>query len=178
MSKYPSLRRLLAAAVVGLVFAGVLTAVAWSNRAAEPDKTAAPAPAADGKVWPLWGGSVSRNMVNPFEKNTPTDWSNQEGQEKRIKWSADLGDRAYGGPVIADGKVFIGTNNKNPRNPRDRDKATKDPLDKGILMCFREADGKFLWQAVHDKLPPGASTTGPTRGSAPRPWSRASASIT
>jgi outer membrane protein assembly factor BamB len=153
----------LALAATLVVFAGILTAVAWSHRAADVDRTR-DAPAADGKVWPMFGGSISRDMVNPFEKQVPTDWSVEEGQEKHVKWSADLGDRAYGGPVIADGKVFVGTNNKNPRNDRDRDKATKEPLDKGILMCFRESDGKFLWQGVHDKLLAGRVNDWPEEG--------------
>jgi outer membrane protein assembly factor BamB len=162
MRAYPHLRRVLALAATLVVFAVVLTAVAWSNRAADqkvPDSVAA-----DGKVWPMFGGNVERNMVNPFEKNVPTEWSVEEGQEKHVKWTADLGDRAYGGPIIADGKVFIGTNNKNPRNDRDRDKATHDPIDKGIVMCFRESDGKFLWQAVHDKLPAGRVNDWPEEG--------------
>jgi outer membrane protein assembly factor BamB len=162
MKAYPHLRRVLALAATLAVFAAVLTAVAWSNRAA--DDKAKDAVAADGKVWPMFGGSVARNMVNAFEKNVPTDWSVEEGQEKNVKWSVDLGDRAYGGPVIADGKVFVGTNNKNPRNDRDRDKETKDPIDKGIVMCFRESDGKFLWQAVHDKLPAGRVNDWPEEG--------------
>ena len=50
-----------------------------------------------------------------------------------------------------------------PRNPKIKG-------DKGILMCFHEEDGKFLWQAVHDKLRPAGSTTGPRRASAPAPF--------
>jgi outer membrane protein assembly factor BamB len=163
MRAYPHLRRLLALVATVVVFAAVLTAVAWSNRAGEDNK-ARDSVAADGKTWPIFGGSVARNMVNPFEKNIATDWSVEEGQQKHIKWSVDLGDRAYGGPTIADGKVFIGTNNKNPRNDRDRDKATHEPLDKGIVMCFRESDGKFLWQGVHDKLPAGRVNDWPEEG--------------
>src|SRR6266705_3046327 len=52
-------------------------------------------------------------------------------------------DLAVGGPGVADGKVFFGTNNGIPR-----DKAVKGT--KAVLMCFNEADGKFLWQAVHE----------------------------
>ena len=66
------------------------------------------------------------------------------------------GRRAYGGPIIAGGKVFVGTNNERPRNNRDTKKNADgevEPIDKGILMCFDEKTGKFLWQAVHDKLP-------------------------
>jgi outer membrane protein assembly factor BamB len=50
--------------------------------------------------------------------------------------------------VVAGGKIYVGTNNARPRNP-------KITGDKGILMCFRASDGKFLWQAVHDKLESG-----------------------
>jgi outer membrane protein assembly factor BamB len=68
---------------------------------------------------------------------------------KNVKWVAKLGSKAYGGPTIAGGRIFVSTNNSSPRDP----KVTED---KGILMCFRESDGKFLWQAVHDKLANGA----------------------
>jgi outer membrane protein assembly factor BamB len=92
--------------------------------------------------WPMWGGKPQRNMFSAI-KNLPSSWDVKS--RKNIKWKADLGNASYGNPVIADGKVFVGTNNANPRNP-----AIKG--DKGILMCFRESDGKFLWQAVSDKL--------------------------
>src|SRR6202008_2461873 len=51
---------------------------------------------------------------------------------------------AYGGPVVADGKVLVGTNNAVPRDPKTKGK------DKAVLMAFNEADGKFLWQLAHD----------------------------
>src|SRR5262249_53670037 len=109
------------------------------------------------KIWPLFGGTNQRNMVNTIDKNVPTEWSVDKGQEKNIKWIADLGSKAYGGPVISGGKIFIGTNNGKPRNP-------KITGDKGIVMCFREADGKFLWQSVHDKLPSGMVHDWPQEG--------------
>ena len=37
-------------------------------------------------------------------------------------------------------------NNGAPRDPRIKG-------NRGILMCFAEKDGKFLWQAVHDMAP-------------------------
>jgi outer membrane protein assembly factor BamB len=92
--------------------------------------------------WPMWGGKPQRNMSSTV-KNLPSSWDIKS--RKNIKWKADLGDTSYGNPVIADGKVFVGTNNANPKNPKIKG-------DKGILMCFRESDGKFLWQAVSDKL--------------------------
>lgn len=93
---------------------------------------------------PMFGGSLSRNMANTVDKGIPLDFSVEEGDEKRIKWQAELGSKSYGGPVIAEGKVLVGTNNATPR-----DKSIKGK-DKAILMCFNEADGKFLWQSVHE----------------------------
>jgi outer membrane protein assembly factor BamB len=98
------------------------------------------------RSWPLFGGTLSRNMVNAVDKDMPTDWSIVEGKRKNIKWMAQLGNKAYGGPVIAGGKVFVGTNNASPRDPGVKGH-------KAVVMCFAEADGKFLWQALHD-IPP------------------------
>jgi outer membrane protein assembly factor BamB len=92
--------------------------------------------------WPMWGGTPQRNMAAAVQ-NLPSTWDVKTGAN--IKWKADIGTASYGNPVVADGKVFLGTNNGNPKNPAITG-------DKGILMCFRESDGKFLWQAVSDKL--------------------------
>jgi outer membrane protein assembly factor BamB len=75
--------------------------------------------------------------------NLPESWDVKSG--KNIKWKAQIGSTSFGNPVVAGGKIFLGTNNGNPRNPNIQE-------DKGVLMCFRESDGKFLWQAVTDKL--------------------------
>lgn len=115
------------------------------------------------RIWPTFGGTPSRNMVNSTETGIPTEWEIRKNEEKKnFKWVAKLGSRAYGGPTIAGGKIFIGTNNESPRNNRDTDPkkvnvTTKlpQPIDKGVLMCFRESDGKFLWQHVNDKLESG-----------------------
>jgi outer membrane protein assembly factor BamB len=127
-----------------------------------PVQTRDPAPAPDAKgeagkgtSWDMFGGTLQRNMVNTFEKNVPTEWDLES--KKNIKWSAELGSRAYGGPVIHGGKIFIGTNNEAPRNPEIKG-------DKGIIMCFDEKDGKFLWQAVHDKLAAGMVNDWPREG--------------
>lgn len=98
--------------------------------------------AAAAQDWPMWGGTPQRNMAADVT-NLPSTWDVKTGTN--IKWKADIGTASYGNPVVAEGKVFLGTNNGNPKNPAITG-------DKGILMCFRESDGKFLWQAVHDKL--------------------------
>jgi outer membrane protein assembly factor BamB len=114
---------------------------------------------------PMFGGTPGRNMVNLVERHIPGTLD----PERDVKWKAQLGSRSYGGPVIAAGKIFCGTNNENPRNDRDRGKATEDdpfgePLDKGILMCFEEKTGDFVWQAVHDKLNGGPVNDWPHEG--------------
>ena len=79
---------------------------------------------------------------------------------------ADLGSKAYGGPIISNGRVFIGTNNQNPRDKKlVEDGPNKGkPVDLGVVMCFDEAKGKFLWQAVHKKLPGGLVVDWPLEG--------------
>jgi outer membrane protein assembly factor BamB len=96
--------------------------------------------------WPMLGGTPQRNMASPGAKNIPAEWSVEEGKQKNVKWMAELGTKSYGGPIIGDGKVFFGTNNGNPRDKKVQGKPA-------VLMCFNEADGKFLWQAVHEGPP-------------------------
>ena len=89
-----------------------------------------------------WGQRHSRNMVSD-EQGLPDSFEPQTG--KNVKWSAALGSECYATPVIAEGRVFIGTNNERPRDARHQG-------DRGVLMCFDEADGRFLWQLVVPKL--------------------------
>jgi outer membrane protein assembly factor BamB len=124
----------------------------------------------------MFGGTPDRNMVNLKDKleKFPTkgpDWNDDEAAKKWsaewVLWREDLGSRSYGGPIIAGGKVFVGTNNERPRNKRDFGKnmaGEMEPTDKGILMCFDEKSGKFLWQAVHDKLASGQVHDWPKEG--------------
>jgi outer membrane protein assembly factor BamB len=167
MNCCPTLRRLLAGLVTVAVLAPVVAAVVFTHNR-DPQQAVAAAEARPSHDWPLFGGSIQRNMVNLVEKNVPTDWDVKTN--KNIKWVALLGSKAYGGPVIADGKVFIGTNNDRPRNPRDTDPQTKNPIDKGVVMCFDEATGEFLWQSVHDKLPSGLVNDWPREGICSSPY--------
>ncbi|NOY82125.1 MAG: PQQ-binding-like beta-propeller repeat protein [Kiritimatiellaeota bacterium] len=100
--------------------------------------------------WPLWGGTLGRNMVSK-DTGLPVDF--RPGRHaggayvrgRAVKWTARLGALSYGTPVVAGGKVYIGTNNGRPRN-------SKYPGDRGVLMCFRERDGGFLWQLAVPKI--------------------------
>src|SRR5262245_6739652 len=116
---------------------------------------AEPSAAAPAEGVAMFGHDPSRNMVNLTEKNIPDDWDVQS--KANIKWSAKLGSRSYGGPTVAGGKIFVGTNNATPRNPRDarkRKDGKTEPIDKSVLMCFDAATGTFLWQHVNEKRPP------------------------
>jgi outer membrane protein assembly factor BamB len=95
-----------------------------------------------------FGGGIDRNMVNLVDKNVPTTWSVIDGKLQNIKWVVDVGTRSYGGPVIHGGRVFVGTNNDQPRDPKNKDTLA-------VLMCFRESDGAFLYQILHTL--PGAN---------------------
>lgn len=133
------------------------------------------APTANKGDHTMFGGTPSRNFVNLHETGLSHEFAASEEDPKvrvlgkRLKWKEALGSRAYGGPIVAGGRVYVGTNNEVPRNKRDRGKPTDDypdgpPIDKGILMCFEEKTGKFLWQMVHDKMPSGQVHDWPREG--------------
>ena len=92
------------------------------------------------------------------EKNVPNAWvagKFKEGGEeidmattKNVKWVAKLGSQSYGNPTVSGGKVFIGTNNESPRDPRFKG-------DRSILLCLDEKTGKMLWQLAIPKLGTG-----------------------
>ena len=91
---------------------------------------------------PQWGERFTRNMISE-EKGLPDSFDPATGQN--IKWAAKIGNETHGTPVVANGRVLIGTNNGSPRDPRHQG-------DRGVLMCFDEKDGKFLWQLIVPKL--------------------------
>ncbi|MHC4798373.1 MAG: outer membrane protein assembly factor BamB family protein [Planctomycetota bacterium] len=95
--------------------------------------------------WSMWGGRPERNMLAEAS-DLPIEWDIASG--RNVKWVAELGTQTFGNPVVSGGKVFIGTNNGRPRNPAIQ-------CDVGVLMCFAERDGSFLWQSVHAKLASG-----------------------
>jgi outer membrane protein assembly factor BamB len=173
------MRRWLAGLATVAILAAAVTVLALSggnrdSKSPDPDdgKELVAADAKKGD-WPMFGGTLQRNMVNTTEKGVPTEWDVEE--KTHIKWVAELGSKAYGGPVISGGKVFIGTNNDRPRNPRDtapdpKNPARKIPVDKSVVMCFDEATGKFLWQAVHDKLASGRVNDWPREGICSSPF--------
>ena len=98
--------------------------------------------------WPMWGGTPSRNMVSNAI-NVSLDFDLKSG--KNVIWQKGLGSQTYGNPIVADGKVYVGTNNGGGY----REDKYPSGQDKGVVLCFNEADGEFLWQLTRDKLAAG-----------------------
>ncbi len=96
--------------------------------------------------WPQLGRDNSRNLLAAGEQNLPADAD--PAANKNIRWTAPLGSQSYGNVAVAGGRVFVGTNNAQPRDP-------KYAGDYGILLCLDEASGKFLWQLAVPKLAAG-----------------------
>jgi len=119
-------------------------------------------------AWNQWGGSPARNNT-PAAKNLPIEW--EPGQfdpdtgawkpdtSRNVAWVAQLGSQTYGNPVVAAGKVYVGTNNGKgwvQRYPAS--------VDLGCLLCFDDRNGAFLWQDSSEKLPTGRVHDWPLQG--------------
>lgn len=85
-----------------------------------------------------WGEKHTRNMVSP-ETGLPDSFN--PATEENLKWSVSIGSHGYATPVISNGKILIGANNADERDPRFEG-------DRGTLLCLNEADGSLLWQLV------------------------------
>ena len=103
---------------------------------------------------PQWGQAWSRNLTSR-EKNLPDTFDPDTG--KNIKWVARIGTQTFSTPIVAGGRVYIGTNNEEPRDPAHR-------ADSGVLMCFDEKTGAFLWQLVVPKREEDRYTDWPKTG--------------
>ncbi len=138
----------LALAVAGLL---LLVASIWVPGlvAEDPDKE-----------YGIFGGSPGRNMVSD-ETGLATEWDVESG--KNIKWETKLGSQTYAGPVVYDGKVYVGTNNEG-------NLISGIEGDKGVVLAFDAETGRLLWQATHDKLPAGRVNDWPLQGVCSTPY--------
>lgn len=103
---------------------------------------------------PQWGEAWTRNMVSS-QTDLPDTFDPGQRDYKTgdivlpagsgVRWTAKLGGQTCGSPVVSGGKIFVGTNNDEPRDPRIA-------VDYGVLMCFDEKTGEFLWQLLVPKL--------------------------
>ena len=102
----------------------------------------------------MFGNTPSRNMVSD-ETNILSEWDVATGEN--VLWSQPVGSQAYGGPVVGNGRVYVGTNNEGRRDPAIEG-------DKGVVMAFESTSGDFLWQMVHPKLTSGRVNDWPLQG--------------
>jgi len=111
--------------------------------------------AADG--WPQWGRNGSKNMVGPAQVGLPTDILAGQitdddqvdmAKTRGVRWVARLGSNSYGNPTVADGRVYVGTNNDAPRSAKFKG-------DRSNVYCLDQRNGKLLWQFSAPKLGAG-----------------------
>jgi outer membrane protein assembly factor BamB len=105
--------------------------------------------------WPQWGGRNERNFVadetglpvtfRPDRTETTNGVSTTTFGEN-VKWTAPLGTQAYVTPAVAQGRVYIGSNDAKVDTARfTRTKGS-------VLDCLDEATGKRLWRLVIPRL--------------------------
>jgi len=111
--------------------------------------------------WPQWGGQAERNMVSD-ETGLPETFSRGTRERaggidpesaKNVKWVVKLGSATYGNPTVANGRVYVGTDDMNLAGD-ERLKRTRG----GLVQCFDEATGKLLWRLAvpqRTKVPRG-----------------------
>lgn len=91
---------------------------------------------------PQWGQAWTRNLVSA-ETGLPDGFDPETRQN--VKWVADLGTQSHSTPIVAGGRIYIGTNNQKPRDPRHEG-------DRGVFLCLDEKDGHLLWQLAVPKM--------------------------
>jgi outer membrane protein assembly factor BamB len=104
--------------------------------------------------WSQWGGSPARNMVSAahslsisFDPGKLKPHASGQTQvdmasTRDVKWAARLGSHSYGNTVVADGRVYVGTNDSYLRDPRFQ--KTRG----GLILCLDEQTGQLLWQLI------------------------------
>ncbi|MFP4106669.1 MAG: PQQ-binding-like beta-propeller repeat protein [Phycisphaerae bacterium] len=93
--------------------------------------------------WDQWRGGPGRNGVSS-ETSLPADLKpGRDGDlltSPQLRWAACLGSQTYSTPTIAEGKVYIGTNDWNDGDRRFTGRGG------GLLLCLSEKTGKLLWK--------------------------------
>ena len=105
--------------------------------------------------WPQWGGTPSRNMA-AAERGIPDTFFPGKKRRDRlgfdpatatnVRFIARLGSENYSAPVVAGGRIYIGTNDEDLDDPRFR------PTDGGVFLCLDERTGALAWRLVVPKL--------------------------
>ena len=118
----------------------------------------ATAEATDGVA--MFANTPDHNMISS-ETGLATKWDPATGMN--VKWVAELGSQTYGGPVVLDGLVYVGTNNQRELNPKLKG-------DRGNVMAFDADKGQLVWQSAHAKLGAGRVNDWPLQGVCSTPF--------
>jgi len=114
-------------------------------------------PHAAAQDWPMWGRNATRNMVAEVKglplEIVPGQFAGDSEDidiktSTNVKWIAKLGSQSYGNPTVADGRVYVGTNNDVPRDDRFQG-------DRSCVYCLDEQTGALIWQLNVPKLGTG-----------------------
>jgi len=112
-----------------------------------------PMPGTGARDWPIYGHTVQRNMVSDETGLPDTCSVNEAGTSgQNMKWVATFGRAVYGGPVVANGKVYIGAQAND-----DEEKAETPRKGLGCLFCLDEQTGRTLWRFIDGAAPYGLS---------------------
>ena len=119
---------------------------------------AALAPACLAQDWPMWGRTPARNMSTGGGPDLTVDFfpgkfigvsdEIDASTARNVAWIAKLGSQSYGNVTVSDGRVFVGTNNDSPRDPKYKG-------DRSVILCLDEKSGDLLWQLNFPKLGTG-----------------------
>ena len=121
-----------------------------------------------GGDWPQWGGTRLKNNA-PNVTGLPQTWNigkfdRRSGEwdsskAENIAWYLNLGSQTYGNPVVAGGRVYVGTNNGAGHLKR-----YPSNVDLGCLLAADEKTGELLWQHSSEKLITGRVHDWPLQG--------------
>ena len=101
-----------------------------------------------GGEWAQWGRDGSRNMASDevglsasFDPGTrsPDGSAIDMATTRGVRWVVQLGSHTYGNPVVAGGKVIVGTNDAKVEDPRFK------PAGGGLILWSRLRCGLMEW---------------------------------
>jgi outer membrane protein assembly factor BamB len=107
--------------------------------------------------WPMWGRDETRNMATSVtglaSDFAPGQFKGTSDEidastSRNVKWIAKLGSQSYGNATVAGGRVYVGTNNDVPRDPKYQG-------DRCAMYCLDEKTGNLIWQVNVPKLGTG-----------------------
>ena len=102
-----------------------------------------------------WGRTSHRNNV--YDGDLPLTWEATDKHGIRpgrgVRWRVEVRTRTYpygfrGDPAVAGGRVYVGSKGIHV-DYLERDYEGAPP---GLMLCFRESNGEFLWQFTSPRL--------------------------